>query len=665
MRIGNAGIARILTLFLFSYSSSGFAIDNQLLSAVNSATFEVVVKKSTKDPLTYEKELPMNLLPFRVRNDKYQSIGSAFAIGDNKFVSAEHVISLDGDTQLGEFFLRDAEGNVYELNNILVYSVRRDFVVFDLKKKINDKFFSVNQKPELNSKIYAAGNALGDGVIVRDGLLTSRTDEEVNGEWKWLRFSAAASPGNSGGPLLDERGAVIGVILRKSESENLNYALPISEVVNHEKNIAHIGQRILFGLDVANYETLDMRDEKVKLPMQYRKLNEVLSRKDHEYYDKLFAKYLAEHGKKMFPLNTKDSPLLYETSSANFPYVVTRNNNDGTWELFGPKKIDKATLGYNGYLQYGRMGSFDYLRIQRPDNVDQKSFYTESKVLMDMILRGFPLNRNIGGQEIRITSLGKAQKDQKYADRYGRQWLVRSWDIPFSDQVVITYMLPIPGGASVFMKVASTGSAYGYTTDMRFMTGFIYQTYYATLDRWNDFLAMKNLLPDPIRKVSINVQYGKHFSFDSDRVSFGYDADVMNITKNSDLHVILSYYEDDHDKVVWDVSSVTVGDDVNSNTFFNVSRKANPPESYGDKFTHEWNSAMNQQLPYNNTAIIDNRRTYIGTSFIDETMDSKKSASRQFVYTATYGVDGTANDQLLKNKLSALTKGVRVTEKAN
>ena len=178
----------------------------EMLQLVNDATFEVVVLKSKDDPLSYEKELPMHLLPYRQRTDKYLSIGSAFAIGDGKFISAEHVISLTGETQLTNFYLRDREGKVYELDKIHQYSTRRDFIVFDLKTKVTGRHYQMNREPTVNSRVFAVGNAHGEGVIVRDGLLTSRTDEQVDGKWKWIRFSAAASPGNSGGPLLDEQG---------------------------------------------------------------------------------------------------------------------------------------------------------------------------------------------------------------------------------------------------------------------------------------------------------------------------------------------------------------------------------------------------------------------------------------------------------------------------
>src|SRR4051812_20652053 len=41
---------------------------------IRDATFEVVVAKPDKDPLTYERALPIELLPYSVRTDKYSAI---------------------------------------------------------------------------------------------------------------------------------------------------------------------------------------------------------------------------------------------------------------------------------------------------------------------------------------------------------------------------------------------------------------------------------------------------------------------------------------------------------------------------------------------------------------------------------------------------------------
>ncbi|HEY8287755.1 MAG TPA: serine protease, partial [Acetobacteraceae bacterium] len=89
-------------------------------------------------------------------------------------------------------------------------------MVFSLASPPAEDALTPDTRPPLNQVVYSVGNALGTGIVIRDGLYTSDTPEQQDGSWKWMRFSAAASPGNSGGPLLDASGKLIGVVLMKS-----------------------------------------------------------------------------------------------------------------------------------------------------------------------------------------------------------------------------------------------------------------------------------------------------------------------------------------------------------------------------------------------------------------------------------------------------------------
>jgi S1-C subfamily serine protease len=143
----------------------------------------------------------------------------------------------------GPLALRDAAGKIYAVDRIIKYSGREDYAVFSVLAAPVVEPLETRSRPPLNTPVFAIGNALGEGVVTRDGLYTSDTPEELDGRWQWLRFSAAASPGNSGGPLVDRNGKVVGVVVRKSPNENLNAALAIGQVLDGSEEAGVIEAR--------------------------------------------------------------------------------------------------------------------------------------------------------------------------------------------------------------------------------------------------------------------------------------------------------------------------------------------------------------------------------------------------------------------------------------
>ncbi len=81
-------IAFILTSGVFAQDGK---IDARIRDLIREATFEIIIKKPEKDSLSYERPLPLDLLPYSIRTDKYYSIGTAFAISEKHLLSAAHV----------------------------------------------------------------------------------------------------------------------------------------------------------------------------------------------------------------------------------------------------------------------------------------------------------------------------------------------------------------------------------------------------------------------------------------------------------------------------------------------------------------------------------------------------------------------------------------------
>lgn len=65
---------------------------------------------------------------------------------------------------------------------------------------------------------------MGDEIKLTNGIISSRTG--FQGDVTTYQISASAQPGNSGGPLLDEDGNVIGIVSSKHMgAENATYAI--------------------------------------------------------------------------------------------------------------------------------------------------------------------------------------------------------------------------------------------------------------------------------------------------------------------------------------------------------------------------------------------------------------------------------------------------------
>ena len=96
--------------------------------------------------------------------------------------------------------------------------------------------------------VYAVGNPLGELAYSMTSGIVSATDRlistDVSTEINMFQFDAAVNEGNSGGPLYDSYGHVIGVVTAKTGdnastagTEGLNFAIPIDDAARIANNI--------------------------------------------------------------------------------------------------------------------------------------------------------------------------------------------------------------------------------------------------------------------------------------------------------------------------------------------------------------------------------------------------------------------------------------------
>lgn len=633
-------------------------LDKKTLEMIQGTTFEVVVKKPVVDSLKYEKALPMELLPFSFRNDKYLSVGTAFAIAPNQFATAAHVLTLGLNSQMKGFSLRDKDGNVYPLDTILKYSSRRDFVVFTIKGQITRQFIPTNTHPRLNEKVYAVGNAYGQGVVIRDGLYTSDTPEERDGAWKWIRFSAAASPGNSGGPLLDRDGKLIGIVQRKSENENLNFALPIAEMLNARDNLAVVDNKTMYRIDnMPMTKMTDFRHD-VALPKTYDELNQELIRLTDKDNEALMSAMFAENRKDIFPNGNGSLRLLHNSTFSTFFPALVAMGSDGVWGAYKPDDIAKAELGANGYLTTGKLGDSKYFHLRLPDNVALADVVGDSKKFMDLFLKGAAYTRTIGNQDIKIVSMGKAQEEKDFVDAYQRKWSVKSWPIEFADETLVMMVLPVPDGLVGYLRIVATGQSENNLLDMKALADFFYVSYYGTLPQWKTFLSNKSILPAAFADIQIDFEPGHEFHYQSKRLAFKYPSSLMKISNTSDLQLGFTYFRDGG-KVVWDVSKIVVGEDKSNNSAFAIVRENQPPQNIGDEDLQYWEKLSNMRYPFDHTSYFDEGKTIIGTVLSGE---GRVQPSDKVLYSVMHMVDGVIKQDVAAARLDGFIRGMEVRE---
>ena len=87
------------------------------------------------------------------------------------------------------------------------------------------------ESPRIGSEVYVIGHPLGLGWTITRGIVSGlrpRNGSEI------IQTDAAISPGNSGGPLIDDHGHLLGIVTSKAQgggAENIAFAQPLEAVM--------------------------------------------------------------------------------------------------------------------------------------------------------------------------------------------------------------------------------------------------------------------------------------------------------------------------------------------------------------------------------------------------------------------------------------------------
>lgn len=143
---------------------------------------------------------------------------SAHVVKDHPKVGVK---TYDDRTYRGEVVLADEEA---DLAIVRLHSPGESWPAVEL---------DTDENLPIGSKVYVIGHPVGLGWTVSQGIVSGRRRAGEAAPTALIQTDVAISPGNSGGPLLDEHGHLIGIVRSKLVGpgiENVSFAVPIADV---------------------------------------------------------------------------------------------------------------------------------------------------------------------------------------------------------------------------------------------------------------------------------------------------------------------------------------------------------------------------------------------------------------------------------------------------
>lgn len=167
--------------------------------------------------------------------------GSGFIIHPSGYVlTAYHVV--EDAKEITVKVEGDEEDKEYEAE-LVYYHGGDDIALLEIKgQDLPALELADSKKAKLGSEVIALGYpAPGDSLTVTKGLLSSIREDEGG---KTFQISSPVNPGNSGGPLLNSSGEVLGIVFAKADvghylqhygtvPEGIGFAIPIEKATNY------------------------------------------------------------------------------------------------------------------------------------------------------------------------------------------------------------------------------------------------------------------------------------------------------------------------------------------------------------------------------------------------------------------------------------------------
>ena len=196
------------------------------------------VQKSNTGADVFDQNIG-GILEIRWQDEKYVHSGSGFLINSEGYaITNTHVVTHEDGRSCGTVSVKingeNLTASVVALGDnkhglgsgIDLAIIKLNRVPFNAKILQFEDFNNVR----IGQQVYVVGNSLGYGTCITSGIVSDKA-RNVNGKML-LMTDCAVNGGNSGGPIFNDKGLVIGAIVSGIDNaEGMNFAIPSSAVI--------------------------------------------------------------------------------------------------------------------------------------------------------------------------------------------------------------------------------------------------------------------------------------------------------------------------------------------------------------------------------------------------------------------------------------------------
>ncbi|MBQ7761129.1 MAG: serine protease [Clostridia bacterium] len=205
------------------------------------------------------------------KNNNRTGIGSGFFVsGDGRIVTNYHVIKASYSVKVTNY-----AGREFEVAGVMGYDADDDVAMLKVVAEAVPYLEIVGTESlKAGDPVYALGSPLGVDNIFTTGII-SNPSLTINGADS-IAFTAPISSGNSGGPLVNSEGRVIGINTRTAvQGQNLNFAVRGEKITN---------------LDISNTKTVaevyegELQNNAYQILANYIKINKTGTKNNGDVY---------------------------------------------------------------------------------------------------------------------------------------------------------------------------------------------------------------------------------------------------------------------------------------------------------------------------------------------------------------------------------------------